>query len=61
MTPIEQITPALPGNTIRRPEPRNKRAVNEPARDRRQKDERRQDPDRDRRPDGSNHIVDELA
>lgn len=61
MTPIEQVTPALPGNAIRRPEPRNKRSSNEGAPERRQKDQRRQEQDRDRRPDGSGHIVDELA
>jgi hypothetical protein len=62
MTPIEQVRPALPGNTVRRPDVRNKRIVGEGERDRRRDphENQRHRPGHDR-PDGSEHIVDELA
>jgi hypothetical protein len=61
--PIEQVSPALPGNTVRRPDVRNKRIVTEADRERRQnqgKDPSKR-PGHENRPDGSEHIVDELA
>lgn len=61
MSPIEQVRPTLPGNTIRRPDGRNKRRVDEAQRDRKQNDGRGPGADRDERPGSSEHIVDELA
>jgi hypothetical protein len=61
MSPIEQVTPALPGNTVRRPEGRNKRSVTDSTRERPRRDGNRPEQKHDQRPGGSEHIVDELA
>ncbi len=64
MTPIEKVTPALPGNWTRRPETKIKRG-GEPGKDRNPADKKRSGPGSDRRPgagpDERQHIVDELA
>lgn len=59
MTPIDQVRPALPGNTIRRPDARHKPSVAPVAPERRKKDSSQRN--RDQRPGAGEHIVDELA
>lgn len=61
MTPIEQVKPALPGNWTRRVENRNKKGGGDRPQPGEAKEERPPHDGHDGRPDGRDHIVDELA
>jgi hypothetical protein len=61
MTPIEQVTPTLPGNWPRRIENRNKRDSAKKDAPARRKDRKLPGTNPGERPDGHEHIVDELA